>query len=60
MEYRFLVETTKIKSTSFPFQTDLSEANVKKNKMATTKWTYHKKWSFSSNYFLFLEDLFQF
>ena len=37
LEYRFLVETTKIENTSFPFKTTLSEANVKKNRMATTK-----------------------
>ena len=60
LEYRFLVETTKIESTSFLFKTALSEANVKTNRMATTKWTYHKEWSFASNYFIFLENLFQF
>ena len=27
LEYRFLVETTKIENTSFPFKTALSEAN---------------------------------
>ena len=53
LEYRFLVETTKIENTSFPFKTALSEANVKTNKMVTTKWTYHKEWSFASNYFIF-------
>ena len=46
----FLVETTKIEITPFPFKTAPSEANVKTNKMATTKWTYHKEWSFASNY----------
>ena len=46
LEYRFLVETTKIEKTSFPFKTDLSEANVKTNRMATTKWTFHKKSEF--------------
>ena len=49
LEYRFLVETTKIENTSFPFKTALSEANVKRNSMATTKWTYRKEWSFASN-----------
>ena len=53
LEYRFLVETTKIENTSFPFKTALSEANVKTNKMATTKWTYHKGRSFASYYFFF-------
>ena len=52
-EYSFLVEATKIENTSFPFKTALSEANVKTNKMATTKWTYHEEWSFTSNYFIF-------
>ena len=60
LEYRFLVEATKIENTSFPFKTALSEANVKTNRMATTKWTYHKEWSFASNYLIFLENLFQF
>ena len=49
----FLVETTKAENAPFPFKTVLSEANVKKNRMATTKWTYHKKWGFASNYSFF-------
>ena len=57
---QFLVETTKIEITSFPFKTALSEANVKTNRMATSKWTCHKEWSFASNYLIFLENLFQF
>ena len=57
---RFLVETTKIENTSFPFKTTLSEAKVKTNRMGTAKCTYHKEWSFASNYFIFLENLFQF
>ena len=60
LDYRFLVETTKIENTSFPFKTALSEANVKTNRMVTTKWTYHKERSFASNYFIFLKILFQF
>ena len=59
LEYRFLVETTKIENTSFPFKTAQSKANVKTNRMATTKWTYHK-WNFARNYFIFFENLFQF
>ena len=43
LEYCFLVETTEIENTSFPFKTALSETNVKTNGMATTKWTYHKE-----------------
>ena len=56
----FLVEATNIENTSFPFKTALSEPNIKTNRMATTKWTYHKDWSFASNYFIFLENLCQF
>ena len=37
LEYRFLVETTEIENTLFPFKTALSETNVKTNRMATTK-----------------------
>ena len=40
LECLSLVETTKIENTSFPFKTALSEANVKKNRMLTTKWAY--------------------
>ena len=43
LECRFLVETTEIENKSFPFKTALSETNVKTNRMATTKWTYHKE-----------------
>ena len=60
LEYRFLVEITKNENTSFSLKIALLEANVKTNRMATTKWTYHKGWSFASNYFIFLENLFQF
>ena len=50
MEYRFLVETTKIENPSFPSKTALSEADVKTN----------RKTSFASNCFIFLENFFQF
>ena len=60
LEYCVLVETTKIESTSFSSKIAPSEANVKINSMATTKWTYHKEWSFARNCFIFLESLFQF
>ena len=49
LENSFLVEIIKIEKASFPFKTVLSDANVKTNRMATTKWTYHKEWSFASN-----------
>ena len=60
LEYHFFVETAKIENVSFSFKTVLPEATVKTNRMATTKWTYHKDWSFSINYFIFLGNLFQF
>ena len=56
LEYRFLVETTEIENTSFPFKTALSETNIKTNRMATTKWTYHKEQSFGK-FSLVLEPL---
>ena len=56
----FLVESTKIENASFPYKTAMPEANVKTNRMASTKWTYHKERSFASNYFTFLKILFQF
>ena len=55
LEYCFLVESTKIEN-----KTTLSEPNVKTNKMVSTKWTYHRKRSFASNYFIFVKILFQF
>ena len=56
----FLVEITNIENASFPFKTAMSEANVKANRMMSTKWTYHKKQSFASNRFIFSKILFQF
>ena len=56
---RFLVQSTNIESATFPHKTALPEANVKTNRMGSTKWTYHKGRSFASNYFIFLKILFQ-
>ena len=60
LEYRFLVESVKIDNASFAYKTAISEANVKTNRMVTTKWVYHRERSFTSNYFIFLKILFQF
>ena len=60
LENHFLVETTKMENTSFPFKTGLSEANVETNRMATTKLTFHKKSSFASNCIILFENLFQY
>ena len=56
LEYRSLAESTKIENASFLYKTALSEANVKTNSMVSTKWTYHKERSFTSNYFIFFEN----
>ena len=58
LEYHFVVESTKIEKASFPYKTAISEANVKTYRMMSTKWTYHKEWSFVSHYFIFLKTLF--
>ena len=49
LEYRFLVESTKIGNASFPYKTVISEAYVKTNRMVRTKWTHYKERSFVSN-----------
>ena len=53
LDHCFLVESTKFENASFPCETGISKANVKTNKMVTTRWTYHKEPSFASNYFIF-------
>ena len=60
LEYGFVVKSNKIENASFPYKTSISEDNVKTNRMVTTKWSYHKERSFSSNYFIFWKNLFQF
>ena len=60
LEYRFLLESTKIDSITFPYKTALSEANVKTYRMGSTKVTFHKERSFACNKFPFLKILFQF
>ena len=59
-KYRFSIESTKIENALFPYKTAISKANVKTNRMVSTKWTYQKERSFASNYFIFLKILFQF
>ena len=53
LKYRLFVESTKIENTSLLYKTAISKADVKTNRMVTTKLTYHKERSFSSNYFIF-------
>ena len=40
LEYRFLVESTKIENASFQYKTAMSEVNVNINSIVSTKWTY--------------------
>ena len=56
----FLVESTKSENALFSYKTALSEANVKRNRMGSTKWTYQKERSFASNNFIFSKTLFHF
>ena len=60
LEYRFLVEGTKIENAIFLDKTAPSEANVKTNRMWCTKWIYHRERSFASNYFISSKILFHF
>ena len=46
LELNFLVESTKIKNALFPYKTTISEANVKTNKMVSTKWTHQQRTEF--------------
>ena len=59
LKYHFLVWSTNIESAKFLHKTALSEANVRAGGAGSTKWTYHKGQSFSSNYGIFLKILFQ-
>ena len=54
LAYGFLVESAKIENAFFPYKTAISEANVKRNRMVSTKWTHYKERSFAINYFIFL------
>ena len=54
------VESAKIENASFPYKIAISEANVKTNRMVSTKWASRKERSFASNNFIFLKVFFQF
>ena len=60
LKYPSSVESTRIEHALFPYETVLSETNVKINRMESTRWAYKKQRSFTSNYFTFSEILFQF
>ena len=50
-EYCFLAESTTTEDASFPYKTAISEANVKANKMVTTKWTKNGVFSVTNLFF---------
>ena len=56
LEFRFLVESTRIENASFQHKTAILKANVKIIRMVSTKWTYHKERSFACNFFFFFEN----
>ena len=51
LENRFLVESYKTEKVLFSYKPAIAEANVKTNRMVSTKWTFQKEWSFASHYF---------
>ena len=51
LEYRFLVESTKIENAWLLYKIVISKVNFKTNRVVTTKWTYRKERKFTSNYF---------
>ena len=46
LEFRFLVESTKVDNATFPCKIALSKTNFNSNRIGSTKWTYHKEWRF--------------
>ena len=44
-----------MKNATFSFKIVFSKANVKTNRMESTKWTYHKEQGFATNYLTFLK-----
>ena len=53
LEYRFLVESTKIENASFSYTAAIWKADVKMDRMVSAKWIYHKERTFASNYIFF-------
>ena len=55
LENRFLIKTISIENVLFLYKTSIVGANVNRNRMVRTKWTYHKERSVASNYLIFLK-----
>ena len=60
LEYHFLVESTMTKNVLFQYKTVTSEANVKRNRMVSTKWTCHKEQFLIVTTSFFLKILFHY
>ena len=60
LEYSFLVKSNKIESVSFSYKTAISKANVKTNRMVSTKMDLSQERGFASNFFIFFLNLCQF
>ena len=58
LENSFIVENTTIEILTYPYKT--VNANVKANRMESTRWTYRKERSFASIYFIFWKILVQY
>ena len=56
LEYHFLVESSEIENARFPYRPALSEANIKTNRMGSTKWNYYKERSLTSNSLFFFQN----
>ena len=61
----FVVESTNIENSSLPYKPALLKANVRTNRMGSTKWVCHKDRSFASRcfilfYFIYLFIYFNF
>ena len=54
----FVVESTNIENASLPYKPALLKANVRTNRMGSTKWICHKDRSFASKCFILFIYLF--
>ena len=57
LEYRFLVESTKIENALFPYKTAVSEANVKTNRMSEYKMDLSQRTEFCQEPIYFFENI---
>ena len=49
-----------IENATYPYKIAPSKANVKTNRIRSTKWTYNKDQGFSSDYFISLKIKFEY